>query len=163
MVAVRAAPGKVTRPMWAIYRRFALVGLRILIGALFVYAGLEKARAAAAFADDIAAFQLLPPMLVDLLALGLPPLEILLGAGLVVGWKPRTAAFCAMLLGNIFLLALGSAGIRGIPVECGCFGSGGGALLPKQELWLSISRDLLLIGAAAVVYLDARRADRLPS
>ena len=142
------------------YRRLVVAGLRIFIGGVFVYAGVEKVRSPAAFADDIAAFRILPSMLVSLFALGLPICEILVGSGLIVGWRRRTAAFCAVLLSGIFLLALGSAGMRGIPVECGCFGSGKSALSPEQQLWLSIGRDLLLIGVAGVVYLHARKMDR---
>lgn len=146
--------------MLANFRRPGVTALAVLMGAAFLYAGIIKVRAADAFADNIAGFRLLPPALNNLLAIGLPPFEILLGCLLIVGWQRRTAAFCALLLSGIFLLALLSAWLRGISVNCGCFGSEPGSLTPRQQLLLSIGRDLLLMGAAAAVYLDQWKQDR---
>ena len=138
-------------------RRYVIAGLRVLLGAVFAYAGGIKIQAAADFADAIAGFRLLPPGLSNLLALGLPPFEVLLGGWLIAGWKRRTAAFCALGLCGIFLLALVSAAARGIAVDCGCFGAAPGASLSAGKwLWLSIGRDVVLLAMAGVVYAENR-------
>ena len=134
--------------------------LAVLLGAVFIYAGVVKLRATGEFAENIAGFRLLPPALDNLLAISLPPFEILLGCLLIVGWRRRTVAFCALLLTGIFLLALLTVWLRGISVNCGCFGSEGGSLSPRKQLWLSIGRDLLLLGAATAVYLDGWRKEK---
>ena len=162
MVAVGVTAGEVTRTMRAAYRRWGVSALAILLGGVFVYAGLVKVQATGPFAENIAGFRLLPPMLNNLLAIGLPTFEILLGCLLIVGWRRRTMAFCALLAGGVFLLALLSAGVRGIPVECGCFGAESGNRSAQTQLWISVGRDLLLMGAASVVYLDGLNGDPQP-
>ncbi len=136
-------------------RRHVIAGLRMLLGAVFAYAGAIKIREAADFADAIAGFRLLPPGLSNLVALGLPPFEILLGAWLIAGWRRRTAAFCALGLCGVFLLALVSAAVRGIAVDCGCFGGAHGGLSEEQRLWFSIGRDVVLLAMAGAVYVES--------
>ena len=136
-------------------RLHVITALRILLGAVFAYAGAVKIRGAADFADAIAGFRLLPPGLSNLLALGLPPFEILLGGWLIAGWRRRTAAFCALVLCGLFLLALVSAAARGIAVDCGCFGAvAAGSLSAGMSRWLPIVRDFALLAIAGTVYAD---------
>ena len=136
------------------YRRFAVPALRVLLGGIFVYAGIVKMGAPGDFAENIAGFRLLPPALVNLLALGLPVFEVLLGGLLVTGWRRRTMGFCALVVGGVFLVALASALARGITVDCGCFGAASGGRSPGMQLWISTGRDVLLMAAAGVVYAD---------
>lgn len=159
MVAIRVAPRKVNPSPRTVYRQWVISALRILIGAVFVYAGQAKIQEPAAFAENIASFRLLPSALVNLMAIGLPPFEILLGLLLMTGWRCRRTAFCALLASGVFLLALVSAWMRGIPVECGCFGTGTGGVAHAPPVWLLIGRDLLLLGSAAIVYADAWQSE----
>lgn len=138
----------------------AVVVLRVLAGLAFCYAGWMKIQSPQSFADSIAAFQLLPARLINLLALGLPPFELVTGVWLLVGWRVRTAAFCGLAATTFFLFALISAMLRGLPVECGCFGEVDSALTPAQRLALATGRDLLLAAAILIVYLDALRCNR---
>lgn len=131
--------------------------LRVIAGLVFIYAGWSKLQSPQAFADSIATFQLLPARFNNLPALGLPPFEVIVGCSLLTGWKMRVAAFCGLAACGVFLAALASAMIRGLPVECGCFGEAHSPLTPGLRLWLAIGRDLLLGGAVALVYLDARK------
>ena len=141
----------------SVIRRGAVPVARVMAALVFVYAGWIKIQAPQTFADSIAAFQLLPAWTSNLLALGLPPYEMIVGGWLLSGWKTRSAAFCALAACGGFLLALFSALIRGLPVECGCFGEAHSSLAPTPRLWLAIGRDVLLGGAVALVYLAARR------
>ncbi len=143
-------------------KRGVVLGLRLAIAAVFCYAGWSKLQSPQAFADSIATFQLLPARLINLLALGLPPFELAVGLWLFIGWKVRTAAFCGGAASVIFLLALFSALLRGLPVECGCFGDAHSSLAPTPHLLLAMGRDLLLAGAVWVVYFDACRRQREP-
>ena len=152
MVPVRVTTGEVKGVAARGFGRSAILLLRLGTGAVFVFAGCLKLRAPEIFADDIAAFRILPPALDNLLALGLPPFEILLGLLLFTGWRRRTISFCAALTSGIFLIALCSAWVRGLRVDCGCFGSGGG----EPRLWVAVARDLLLFAVTTALYLDAR-------
>ena len=126
--------------LWAIVR----CGLAIV----FIYAGLMKMREAASFAASVARFQILPDVLVNAIALGLPPLEILCGAALLAGSWKRQAAFGVALLCVIFLGALASAAARGIAVECTCFGAA-----EPEPIWKTLVRDVVLLAAAVAVYV----------
>jgi len=50
----------------------------------------------------------------------------------------------------IFAIALGQALIRGLNVDCGCFGSGKPSLL---KTWISFGRDILLMAVSLWLYL----------
>ena len=129
--------------------RWVQLILRLLLGAIFISAGEIKLRAPLPFADSIATFRLLPGELINLLAIGLPVLELTVGGLLVIGWLKRGAALAAVLMTGIFALALTSALARGLPVDCGCFGSGETSIYHGS---ISLGRDLFLGGMASVLY-----------
>ena len=124
--------------------------LRLVIGGAFLYAGYLKIREPQAFADSIASFKILPIELINVMALGLPPLEIILGVMLVTGWRMRVASFGVLLLSIIFAFALGQALMRGLQVDCGCFGSGKPSTL---KTFLALGRDVLLIAASSWLWV----------
>ena len=135
---------------------------RLLVATVFVYAGAIKAANPAPFADSIASFKMLPASLSNLLALGLPPFEILAGLLLLVPnrWR-RIGAFCILLMISAFLVALATALARGLKVDCGCFGGSSLDLLsPTRNLWLALGRDLVLGTVAWFLYHDAWHAPR---
>jgi len=129
--------------------RWFLLVLRIVLGGVFLYAGTTKVINPQAFADSIATFKILPPQLINLIAIGLPPFEILTGLMLVSGWKARAAALAVACLAIVFGVALGQALIRGLVVDCGCFGSGEPSPL---KTWISFGRAFVLVGCSFWVY-----------
>jgi putative oxidoreductase len=137
-----------------------LLTLRCLVGGAFIYAGALKVRDPDSFAAAIATFQLLPLASISLVSLALPIFEILVGSLLITGWQVRAGALAAFLLGTVFAIGLGQALIRGLDVNCGCFG-------PEPESkWqtpLALVRDFLLMGAAAVIYRSAGSLSKAPS
>lgn len=150
MDAGRDAGGEIAL---ATYR--VLTFLRLLVGGVFIYAGFAKAASPQPFAESIAAFDLAPVAWSNVLALSLPPLESLIGGLLLSGWRTRTAAFCALVLTIIFLIAIVSAIIRGLPVDCGCFGFSASRLSPAIRLWIDLGRDVLLLAATLAIYANA--------
>jgi len=132
------------------YMRLLDVAIRIILGAVFVYAGWVKVVDPLPLADSIASFKMLPRMLVNPLALGLPAFEIAAGLLLLVGWTRRVAALAIVTVTAVFAIAMLSALIRGINVDCGCFGAGGDSSL--LTMWLHLARDLLLLAGAAISY-----------
>jgi uncharacterized membrane protein YphA (DoxX/SURF4 family) len=135
--------------------KLLLIG-RIVLGGLFIYAGILKMRDVQQFADSIAAYRMLPVQSINVMALALPPFEIILGLLLLIGWKTRMAALGVTLLLGIFTLALFQALLRGLNIDCGCFGSEAPAPL---KLWLSLGRDLLLFGFSLWLWLKNFRED----
>lgn len=129
--------------------RWFLFSLRLALGILFLYAGATKIANPLAFADSIASFKILPVQAIALLALGLPPFEILLALTLITGRTPRAASLGVAGLSLIFAAALGQALIRGLSVDCGCFGTGEPSAL---KTWASFGRALVLLAASAWLY-----------
>ena len=125
--------------------KWAEVIVRVFLGAVFGYAGGIKLRDPQAFADSIHSFALLPSAWINPVALGLPVLEVVLGVFLLLGLKRRTCAWLAATLSMVFALALSQALIRGLSVDCGCFGSGPPSVV--KTLW-AIMRDVVLAALA---------------
>lgn len=132
-----------------LFDRWPLFILRLLVGGVFVYAGITKVQQPLNFADSIATFQVIPTQLINILAIALPPFEIIVGVMLIIGWKVRLAAFAIFILTVIFAIALSQALTRGLEVDCGCFGSGKPSV---WKTWASLGRDILLIAASVWIY-----------
>ena len=100
-----------------------LVVFRLVLGGLFVYAGIVKVLDPLDFAQDIRNYRLVGQALSFLAAVVLPWLEILAGVALAAGvWKRASALIITGLLVFFILLTLFTIA-RGLDVECGCFGA----------------------------------------
>ena len=123
--------------------------LRIVVGAIFVVAGVAKVGHASEFAAQIAGFRILPQAAIPAMALVLPFLEILLGGYLIVGLFTRVSAWCAVVLLAVFDGAIASAVVRGLTVSCGCFGPSDTTV----TTWGEVARDAVFVLLALVVAL----------
>ena len=94
-----------------------------MVGFIFIYASLDKIAAPAYFAGTIQNYQLLPDALINLVAIILPWLELICGVLLLTGIWHRSAALIVSFLMIAFIIAITSVIIRGLDIECGCFGS----------------------------------------
>lgn len=127
-------------------------GCRLFLGGAFVFAGAIKLLDPAAFATSVAGFRLLPREWSNVVAIGLPPLEVLCGACVLCGLWLRPAALALALLNALFIGALAQGMARGLSFECGCFGRWDP--LAHQPA-LAIVRDVLFVAAAAVLFRHA--------
>ena len=135
--------------------RAGLWTLRLGLSGVFIYAGALKVLDTRSFAESVASFQLLPAPLIDPVALTLPMLEILAGVAALGGgrWR-RVGAFGLLAMLAAFVLALTTARVRGLNVDCGCFGASAlDALAPTKNHWPAILRDVVLGAVAWVLYL----------
>jgi uncharacterized membrane protein YphA (DoxX/SURF4 family) len=130
--------------------------LRLGLGALFIVAGVLKLKDPTGFATEIVNYRFLPE-LAPWLAATLPAIEVALGAALVfapAAWR-RAAALATTALLVVFTVAVTQAVVRGINVDCGCFGS---AAAGPVSMW-TILRDLALLAAAgALLWMTPRDA-----
>lgn len=138
---LRAAPLRV-RTAW-------LVGLvaRLLLGGLFVYAGVMKTWDAATFAKEIDNYRIVPVPWLHAIAILMPPFEVVVGALFVLGvWVPECGT---LLMGMLiaFTAAVGSAMHRNLDINCGCFGG------DMKVGWLKVAENsgLMLACILAVV------------
>ncbi len=100
-----------------------LVGLicRIVLGFVFIYAGIGKIVEPNIFAKEIMNYRLLPEIIVKATAIILPWLELFIGFLLLFGVKTKTASILSFGLLIIFTFGVLSAIIRGLNINCGCF------------------------------------------
>jgi putative oxidoreductase len=124
----------------------------ILIGGLFIYAGVVKALDPVTFARDIGNYQMLPWQIGVWLALYLPWLEIFCGVALMTRILDRGGVFILTTLMALFIVATLIAKARGLDVSCGCFGHATKSLSFAWHLVL----DFLLLAALILLSLRQR-------
>jgi uncharacterized membrane protein YphA (DoxX/SURF4 family) len=135
--------------------RWFRAGVYILLGGIFLFAGSTSIRSPANFADSVAGYQLLSAPVINLVALTLPPFELLIGILLLLGWFRRAVTLAALMLSILFAVALASALARGLTIDCGCFGHG-----PPSRLgmWMALGRDVLMGGVLGLLYASEFRS-----
>ncbi|GFE56184.1 MauE/DoxX family redox-associated membrane protein [Geobacter sp. AOG1] len=127
--------------------------VRIVLGLVFLYAGVLKIIDPTAFAGNIAAYRILPYFGNYLVAATLPWLEAICGLLLIFGWRARSAAAIICILNGVFMIALASAVLRGLDIDCGCFQQGG----DKTSAWSALGRDVVLLAMALSLLGRGRR------
>jgi putative oxidoreductase len=134
----------------------ALLVFRLALGALFVFAGIVKVLDPLDFAQSIRNYHVVGSALSLLAALLLPWLEIVAGAFLATGFWKRAAALLIVLMLVFFIVLTVVTILRGIDVDCGCFG----ALSRKADIRLIVEDILLLVMAGSIVLAPEGRRVR---
>lgn len=106
-----------------IKNKTVLLVFRLVLGGLFVYAGVVKVLDPLDFAQDIRNYRLVGQSISFIAAIALPWLEILAGLALAAGIWRRASALTISSLLVFFILVTLITMIRGIDVDCGCFGA----------------------------------------
>ncbi|GAA1999190.1 DoxX family membrane protein [Nakamurella flavida] len=141
-------------------RLWDTVGLlaRFGLAAVWLSAGIPKALDARETTVAVRAYQVLPEGLVPVVAGVLPFLEIALALLLIAGLATRLAAVLSAVLLVIFIAGVAQAAIRGLTIDCGCFG-GGGDVAPGQTAYTwEIVRDLGFLALAGFLVARPRTA-----
>jgi len=107
-------------------KNLLVLGCRLVVGGVFIYASLDKLTHPQAFAEVIHHYRLTPYPFLHPAAHLLPVLELVVGSALVLGLGRRGAALIAGILTVIFMAAITSALIRNLDISCGCFNTDGG-------------------------------------
>lgn len=124
--------------------------VRLILGGVFIYAGATKIGDPAGFAADIDQYGLVTWRMANLIARTLPTIEIVAGLGLILDIKGSLAIIVAQLLG--FVAILSYAIHLGLDIDCGCFGPGDPEAEASGGLWDTLIRDLIMLGACALLY-----------
>ena len=118
--------------------------LRLILGGAFLLAGTLKAIDPLGFITTVRAYEIIRDPWTGVVALGLPWLEIFCGAAIVlrVLFPGALVLTCGMLV--VFFGSVVSAWVRGINIECGCFGD----KIPTESYGVTVMIEicLLLIG-----------------
>jgi len=151
--------------MNAATQRKLRIGIRWILGLLFVWASISKLANLHEFYVSIAAYKMpLPDVLVRLTAAILPWLELLCGLLLLGGIWTRAALVWSLVMFAIFIFATGQAWGRGLDIACGCFnlrayglGEGSGKWLVNlvESVGFAFIRALLLFLGAFYLLFSA--------
>ena len=94
----------------------------LIVGGMFIYAGVIKAVDPLRFAIDIDNYKMLPWAIGVRLAFYLPWLELVCGFALILRFFYRGGLFILTALTVIFIASSIIAKVRGLDITCGCFG-----------------------------------------
>lgn len=155
------------------YRRAVIWLGRLVLGAIFIYAGYSKAlfpnqlfgnwamikfsvfANLSNFSVQVDSYKLLPPAGVDFVAHTLPFAEIALGLLLLIGWQLRICASLVTLLLVGFWMAVTRAFLLHMDINCGCFAT------PEPVTIRTIFRDGAFVALALLMtvfaFIEARK------
>lgn len=126
--------------------------VRVALAGLFVYGGVLKLLDPKLFAATISAYDLVPEMLLPVVAISLPLIET--AAGLLLLFDRPWGLHLITGLLALFVFVLGYGILGDLNVDCGCFGAE--ELDKRAGLRMAFYRDLFLIGLV-VPYLYLSR------
>jgi putative oxidoreductase len=123
---------------------------QVLLGGVFLFAGAVKAVDPATFAVEIHHYQLIPWRAGAAAALIVPWLEMLSGVLIFVKrWRLGALVWITSMLA-IFTAALASAALRGLNIDCGCFGRA----FQETGTIYPLVRNVALLGLAAFLWTE---------
>ena len=126
----------------------------LIVGGIFLYAGLLKAIDPLQFASDIENYKILPWTVGVRLAFFLPWLEIFCGLALLTRRFYNGAVAILTGLVGVFIIASISAKARGIDITCGCFGHASKNL----NFFWHMALIVILLGALIALWKNAPAA-----
>jgi hypothetical protein len=119
----------------------------VIVGGVFIFAGVTKTFDPNRFATDIDNYKILPWFIGVRLAFYLPWLEILCGLALIARRLYLGGLSILTALMSIFIIATVAAKVRGIDITCGCFGHAS----KNWSFTAHFALDLVLLGALVLL------------
>lgn len=124
----------------------------MVVSTVLVFTGLIHAAQPYYFIHTLASYRLLPADASGLLGLWLPYLQIVLGLCIGLRIAEKFALYVAACLFTIFAFAQTTVLIRGIGIDCGCFG-----FVAHTVSMGSVTLPILLIGACTLAIVGGER------
>ena len=128
--------------------KYLMLLFRIIVGFVFIYAGILKISDPAGFSDAINNYDLLPLSIVNFFAITVPWIEVVAGLFLLFGISVKENSFIISVMLVAFILAIAISLGRGLNIECGCFGTSSGTkvgIIKLVENSLLLTFSFLLI------------------
>jgi uncharacterized membrane protein YphA (DoxX/SURF4 family) len=130
-----------------ISNKYFMLGLRLILGVVFIYASIDKIDKPGGFAEAIYNYRMLPHATINLMAIVMPWLELICGVLIIIGLFVRGSALLIGFMLLVFIVAISFALVRGLDISCGCFKVGGGHAMALDLL----VRDILMLIAAVLI------------
>lgn len=127
-------------------RRFAF-GLRLVLGATLLMAGLEKLPNGAGLVDLVSSLAILPQPWAHYYAVALPWAEVIIGSCLILGLFSTLMAGAGIAMLLTFLVANAKSLTVNLHYSnCGCFGQ-----IVEIPGWVALTLDSIMIGMALLI------------
>lgn len=135
-------------------------GVRVFLGAVFIYSGLTKLLDHQSFSIIIESYGIIPQAIVWPVAIALALLELASGAGLVLDVQWSLGIITALLV--LFMIILGYGLWLGLDVDCGCFGPDDPEGKAYHSLRPALYRDIGMFFAVIYLFLWRRMQSLRP-
>ena len=127
---------------------------RILLGLIFLFAGIAKISDPVRFIFTLREFNLFSEAVIPFMALYLPWLEFILGLFLILGLLYRASSFLLACLNTMFAIAILTVVVRGMEIDCGCFGMLADILkIPDSADIKAVIRNVIFIGISVYIFI----------
>jgi putative oxidoreductase len=131
--------------------------LSIILGLIFIYSAIPKILEVDYFARAVRNYRMLPVWSHNSMALWMPWMELIAGCCLVFKVWERGGATLILGMMVIFLIAVVSAVLRGLDIDCGCFGRTTAQVAKAHQVGLQkIAENLTMTIAAILILLPTR-------
>lgn len=128
---------------------WALFSMRMILGGVFSFSAWSKIMAPQALADAIVGFEIIPESIALEAAIMLIWLELICGIFMILGLWARATVIVITGMLTLFEIGLISVVVRGIEVNCGCFGQ----FSEMAVGWDTIIRNMVqLVFCASLLY-----------
>ena len=131
---------------------YLILLIRCLLGLVFVYASYDKILDPGKFARDIANYHIVPFGLENSIAIILPWMELLIGAGIILGIFLDGSVVLSGSFLILFIFMIFQAMMRGFNIECGC-----GLKEGEMVGWSKILENIVFLGASYIVFYSRNR------
>ncbi|WP_067602963.1 MauE/DoxX family redox-associated membrane protein [Nocardiopsis listeri] len=144
-----------TPTRWETIQPWVGLACRLGLAAVLITAAVTKYPPALSI-QAVEAYDLFPTEVARLIGYTLPLFELALALLLLLGLATRYAGAIGAILMVAFIAGIVSAMVRGLSIDCGCFG-GGGQVDPGETTYgLSIARDIAFGAMGAFIAIWPR-------
>ncbi|WP_272700968.1 DoxX family protein [Desulfovibrio sp. Fe33] len=137
------------------------IAIRVILGLLFVYAGMLKLMNPGGFAVTINIYGLVSWRMAGFLSYAIPTVEVLSGLALIFDLRGALSVIVAQLL--VFMAILVYALHIGLDADCGCFGTPKNTDNAPSGPLLALVRDGFMLAGCGLLYLQRRVAGFRPN
>ena len=131
--------------------------LGVILGLLFIYSAVPKILEVEYFARAVRNYRILPVWSHNIVAIWMPWMELIAGCCLVFKVWERGGATLILGMMVVFLIAVISAVLRGLDIDCGCFGRTAVQVAKAHQVGLQkIAENLAMTVTAILILLPTR-------
>ena len=121
---------------------------RAILAYVFIYAAYGKIIDARQFSYEIANYNILPDIFINMMALVLPWLELFMALCLLIGFRLKANAAISAGMNIMFIAAISIAMMQGLDINCGCFANSA-----TKVGWQKLAEDAGLLILSVYIFI----------